>query len=127
MSPRPLSLIVNIAAPAAIATALAGTLGLPWLALWLIFVNIWLMVIMGKDKFTARLNHHKGWGLRRTPESTLLALTLLGATPAMFLGRALFNHKSSKQPFTQALFGVCAAQAVVIFLFHKQVLAWLQG
>ncbi len=127
MSPRSISLILNIAIPAAIATMLAGTMGLPWPILWLFFVNIWLIVIMGKDKFTARVNHKQGWGWRRTPESTLLALTLLGATPAMFLGRFVFNHKSSKQPFTQALFGVCAAQTVLIFLFRNEVMAWLRG
>ena len=127
MSPRTLSLLLNVAIPAAIATMLAGTLGLTWIPLWLFFANIWLLVIMGKDKLTARINHRKGWGWRRTPESTLLALTLLGATPGMFLGRIVFNHKSSKQPFTQALFGICAAQTVLIFLFRNDILTWLRG
>lgn len=54
-------------------------------------------VLYGADKLAAE----KGW--RRTPESTLHLLALLGGWPGALAGQRIFRHKSRKQPF-RALF-----------------------
>lgn len=50
-------------------------------------------------------------GLRRVPEAELLGLALIGGTPGAFLARAMFRHKTRKQPFSTQLMVTAAAQA----------------
>ncbi|RYG60642.1 MAG: DUF1294 domain-containing protein [Alphaproteobacteria bacterium] len=83
------------------------------------FLNLTLIGLMGKDKFAAQ----KGWA--RTPEFTLLFLAFLGATPALLLSRFLFNHKTTKQSFQYALFGVMAVQLGLVIYFWPQIKPFL--
>ena len=60
---------------------------------YLIVLNLLLFVLMGLDKAAAKR------GGRRTPETTLLALAILGGSAGGVLGMALFRHKSRKPAF----------------------------
>lgn len=51
-------------------------------------------------------------GRRRIAESTLLWLAALGGTPGAYAGRALFRHKTRKQPFSNRLFTILLVQVV---------------
>jgi uncharacterized membrane protein YsdA (DUF1294 family) len=52
------------------------------------------LLAWGHDK------HRAIAGGRRHPERRLLGMALLGGTPAAFLGRHAFRHKTRKQPFS---------------------------
>ena len=114
-----LSLIAGLGIPAVFTVIYSRTLDFAPLWVWLITLNLTLMALMGKDKLAAT----KKWP--RTPEFTLLLLTFLGATPAIMLGRYLFNHKTSKESFRYALFGTMAVQAACIWYFWPQLHQWL--
>ena len=60
---------------------------------YLIVMNVLLFVLMGRDKAAARA------GTRRTPETTLLALAVLGGSLGGLLSMVLFRHKSRKPAF----------------------------
>lgn len=60
---------------------------------WIICANGMMFLSFGWDK----LRSMKQW--RRTPETTYLIIALLGAFPGLFLGRKIFNHKTSKASF----------------------------
>ena len=63
------------------------------LFLWLVGVNAALFLVMGADKRAARLHR------RRVPETTLLALAVLGGSVGGILGMLLFRHKTRKPAF----------------------------
>ena len=60
---------------------------------YLILLNLLLFVMMGRDKASAQR------GGRRTPETTLLALAVLGGSAGGVLGMVLFRHKTRKPAF----------------------------
>ena len=60
---------------------------------YLIILNILLFVLMGRDKAAAKT------GARRTPETTLLALAVIGGSVGGLLGMIFFRHKSRKPAF----------------------------
>lgn len=60
---------------------------------YLALINIVLFVLFGRDKAAAQR------GARRTPETTLLALAVLGGSLGGFLGMLLFRHKTRKPAF----------------------------
>jgi uncharacterized membrane protein YsdA (DUF1294 family) len=66
----------------------------PLLAVTLLLVNLWTLLCFRSDKQRAVR------GERRVPERTLLTLALVGGTPAAFLARRRFRHKTRKQPFS---------------------------
>ncbi|MFN0046963.1 MAG: DUF1294 domain-containing protein [Sphingorhabdus sp.] len=71
-------------------------------------VNIWTFMLFGLDKIRAEE------GTWRVSEGTLLAWALLGGTIGAYTGRAVFRHKTRKQPFSSnlrqmAIFQVFAA------------------
>ncbi len=113
------SLLPGLGIPAAFTYAYVTTLNFNPVYTWLVVLNLTLVGLMGKDKFAAQ----KGWA--RTPEFTLLLLTFLGATPALFLSRYIFNHKTSKESFQYALFGVVALQVVAVVYFWPQIKPYL--
>ncbi|RYG60427.1 MAG: DUF1294 domain-containing protein [Alphaproteobacteria bacterium] len=113
------SLLPGLGIPAAFTWAYATTLNFNPVYTWLVFLNLTLIGLMGKDKFAAK----KGWA--RTPEFTLLLLAFLGATPALLLSRMLFNHKTTKQSFQYSLFGVMAVQLALVIYFWAQISPYL--
>ncbi len=67
---------------------------LPYLiGAYLICLNLILFVLMGRDKAAARS------GARRTPETALLALAVIGGSVGGLLGMILFRHKTRKPAF----------------------------
>ena len=60
---------------------------------YLIFINLLLFIFMGRDKAAAQK------GKRRTPETTLLALAVLGGSVGGLLGMLAFRHKTQKPAF----------------------------
>jgi len=78
-------------------------------AIWLVVINLWTMFRFWHDKRKARL------GVRRTPEADLLGLAVLGGTPGAFAARALFRHKTRKQPFSTILCVIAGTQARAAF------------
>ena len=60
---------------------------------WLALMNIALFVLMGRDKAAAQA------GARRTPETTLFALAVLGGSLGGTLAMVFFRHKTRKIAF----------------------------
>ncbi|WP_324475806.1 MULTISPECIES: DUF1294 domain-containing protein [unclassified Novosphingobium] len=71
---------------------------------WLAAASFVCFAAFGIDKARAESG---GW---RVQESTLLLLALLGGTAGAYAGRALFRHKTRKQPFSSNLFAVLVLQ-----------------
>lgn len=68
-------------------------------------LNIWTFMAFGLDKMRAE----KGdW---RISEATLLTLSFIGGTAGAYLGRAVFRHKTRKQPFSTNLHSIAIGQA----------------
>ena len=60
---------------------------------YLALINIVLFVLFGRDKTAAQK------GARRTPETTLLGLAVIGGSLGGLLGMLLFRHKTRKPAF----------------------------
>lgn len=118
-SPHILSLLGSFGLPLLITGSYVYGLGLPPLPVWLATGNLMMLTLLGKDKFAAQ----RGWD--RTPEFTLLALAFAGASPALLVGRRVFNHKTSKQQFIYAMWGTIALQAAAVYYFRETLLKWL--
>ncbi|MBM6577559.1 DUF1294 domain-containing protein [Microvirga sp. SRT01] len=71
---------------------------------WLVAINLWTMRCFRHDK------HAAIQGRRRTPESELLGLALLGGSPGAFAARRLYRHKTRKEPFSTQLSVIAAIQ-----------------
>lgn len=85
--------LTNLVTPANIATAL-------------IVVNFLAFAAFGIDKTFAEN------GQWRISEATLLRLAFFGGTPGAYAGRAVFRHKTRKQPFCSNLHAIAVLQIV---------------
>lgn len=79
-------------------------------------INFIAFSAFGIDKWLAET------GARRISEASLLGWALLGGTPGAYAGRALFRHKTRKQPFSNELhmiaaLQVCAAAALLVYFW----------
>ena len=74
----------------------------------LIAMNFLAFAAFGIDKIKAEAGH---W---RVQESTLLLLALLGGSPGAYAGRALFRHKTRKQPFSNQLHTIAVLQLLAL-------------
>jgi uncharacterized membrane protein YsdA (DUF1294 family) len=63
----------------------------------LALVNLWTFMLFGFDKIRAEE------GTWRVSEGTLLTLAFLGGSIGAYAGRAIFRHKTRKQPFSSHL------------------------
>ncbi len=82
-------------------------------------LNFIAFAAFGLDKARAAAG---GW---RMAESTLLLFAALGGTIGAYAGRALFRHKTRKQPFSSQLHGIVIFQALALAL--AAVLGWRPG
>ena len=89
----------NIAAAKALVTPVN-------VALVLIAINCFAFAAFGIDKARAER------GAWRISEGTLLRLAFLGGTPGAYAGRALFRHKTRKQPFCANLRAIAVLQVI---------------
>ena len=74
----------------------------------LIAINFLAFAAFGIDKARAEA------GAWRVSEGTLLRLAFFGGTPGAYAGRALFRHKTRKQPFRTAYWLTVVANCCVI-------------
>jgi uncharacterized membrane protein YsdA (DUF1294 family) len=93
MDPLPAALSAFLT-PANIATAI-------------IAMNFLAFAAFGIDKARAETGD---W---RVSEDSLLLLAFFGGTVGAYAGRALFRHKTRKQPFSSHLHAIAALQLVV--------------
>jgi uncharacterized membrane protein YsdA (DUF1294 family) len=108
MSYLPVLLFSALYAGAAFAWHLPPAVGCAYLAM-----SAACFASYALDKSAARR------GGRRTPESTLLVLGLLGGWPGAVLAQQWLRHKTVKQPFRQ-MFWLTVAANMALFL-------WLSG
>lgn len=87
------------------------------LATALIAVNFLAFAAFGVDKAKAEA------GAWRISEGTLLRLALFGGTPGAYAGRALFRHKTRKQPFSGNLHMIAALQIIAL----AALAVWFKG
>ena len=78
------------------------------LATALVVLNFIAFAAFGLDKVAAQN------GRRRIAEATLLRWALIGGTPGAYAGRALFLHKTRKQPFCDRLHRIAITQVFAI-------------
>lgn len=77
----------------------------------LIVINVAAFAAFGIDKDRAARGE---W---RIKESTLLGLALIGGTLGAYAGRAIFRHKTRKQPFSGLLLAVAVLQVCALGLW----------
>ncbi len=82
------------------------------IALTLLAVNLWTVWAFWHDKRCAMR------GRRRPPEANLLGLAMMGGTPAAFLARHLFRHKTRKEPFSTHLQLIAVVQGGLAIGFY---------
>ncbi|SHL35840.1 DUF1294 domain-containing protein [Flavobacterium saccharophilum] len=80
------------------------------LLLYFLFLNIFVFILAGYDKYLARKNK------RRIPENTLFLLEAIGGTIGLLLAMLLFRHKTSKPSFIVKFFGIFLIQIVLVYL-----------
>lgn len=101
--------LIELLTPANIATAF-------------IALNFFAFAAFGIDKMNAER------GAWRVQESTLLMLAFIGGTPGAYAGRALFRHKTRKQPFSSQLRTIAAVQVLGVGgLIGWSADGWLMG
>ena len=83
------------------------------LGTYFIVVNILGFYLMGRDKAAAQA------GARRTPETTLLAVAVVGGRVGALLGMVFFRHKTRKPAFRIGL--------PLILILQLLLLGWLLG
>ena len=69
-----------------------------------IIINVWTFMLFGIDKMKAE------GGAWRISETSLLFWALIGGTEGAYAGRAIFRHKTRKQPFCSNLHGIAIFQ-----------------
>jgi uncharacterized membrane protein YsdA (DUF1294 family) len=87
----PLAQLYRAIGPANLVTALCA-------------INFIAFALFGIDKARAEA------GSWRISEAALLGWALIGGTPGAYAGRALFRHKTRKQPFSGQLFAIAVLQ-----------------
>ena len=76
------------------------------LTLAFLALNLLAFTMFGIDKAKARA------GAWRVAEATLLMLAFFGGTLGAYAGRAVFRHKTRKQPFNSHLFTIVVLQVL---------------
>ncbi len=80
-------------------------------------VNLWTFLLFGVDKLRA------GTGTCRVSEGALLIWALFGGSIGAYAGRALFRHKTRKQPFSSHLHQIAILQVCAVALAGGWMLA----
>nr|WP_315459062.1 DUF1294 domain-containing protein [uncultured Sphingorhabdus sp.] len=80
-------------------------------------VNLWTFMLFGFDKIRAEA------GTWRVSEGTLLTWVLFGGSIGAYAGRAIFRHKTRKQPFSSHLHQTAILQVFAVMLIGGWMLA----
>lgn len=107
------SILLHMLVSAFAGYVIADWLGMGFLYGWFAAVNLVELLAFGKDKLASKLD------LSRTPEMTFLTMGVLGAFPAILLGRKLFHHKTSKLAFVVPMW--------LLFIAQLAFAAWWLG
>lgn len=75
---------------------------------YVIAINLVAFAAFGLDKALAESG---GW---RISEAALLGWAFLGGTAGAYAGRALFRHKTRKQPFSNELHGIAILRVAAV-------------
>ncbi|MEI7668950.1 MAG: DUF1294 domain-containing protein [Pseudomonadota bacterium] len=81
----------------------------------LLVINAVTFCIYALDKFYARRSYI------RIPETVLLSLALFGGSPAAFLARKIFRHKTSKRSFIIKFRLIVIIQIIGLFFLVKNL------
>jgi uncharacterized membrane protein YsdA (DUF1294 family) len=112
-----LAIVLAVIATAALWASLGWQWGWwPWLAAWLIGVNLTTLGYYGLDKFQAR----RGGG--RVPEVVLHGLALAGGSLGAVGGMWLFRHKTIKGPFRSIFWLIVLGQMGLIVAIGYRLL-----
>lgn len=79
------------------------------LLLYFLFINTFVFILAGYDKYLARKNK------RRIPENTLFFLEAVGGTIGLLLAMLFFRHKTSKTSFIVKFSGIFLIQIVLVY------------
>ena len=71
-------------------------------------LNIWTFMLFGFDKLRAE---NGSW---RIAESTLLGFAFFGGSIGAFAGRAVFRHKTRKQPFSSNMHQIAFLHVIAL-------------
>jgi uncharacterized membrane protein YsdA (DUF1294 family) len=96
---------------------LTALLTLPNVVAAFALVNLITFMLFGLDKLRA------GAGSWRISEGTLLAWAFFGGSVGAYAGRAVFRHKTRKQPFCSYLHQTAILHAVAAALFTGWMIA----
>lgn len=83
--------------------------------IYLIIINILGFLIMGLDKYKAKM------GDRRIPENTLFTFTVLGGGVGTIAGMYVFHHKTKKMKFKIGMPLILILE-VLIFIYLKYII-----
>lgn len=83
--------------------------------IYLIIINILGFIIMGLDKYKAKM------GDRRIPENTLFTFTVLGGGVGTIAGMYVFHHKTKKMKFKIGMPLILILE-ILIFIYLKYIM-----
>jgi len=86
-------------------------------ALYLLAINVAAFTAFWLDKRAAQS------GRRRTRESTLLMLALVGGTSGAIAAQQILRHKTRKELFRTLLWTIAGVQAVLLAVVAAQLIA----
>lgn len=90
------------------------TIGIKYIVIYFIVINLIGFLAMGIDKYKAKRNY---W---RIPEGTLMMLAVLGGGIGTISGIYAFRHKTKKMKFTVGMPTILISEiAIIIYLFIK--------
>lgn len=90
------------------------TIGIKYIVIYLIVINLIGFLAMGIDKYKAKRNY---W---RIPEGTLMMLAVLGGGIGTISGIYVFRHKTKKMKFTVGMPTILISEIIIIiYLFIK--------
>ncbi|QOG03147.1 DUF1294 domain-containing protein [Flavobacterium sp. MDT1-60] len=80
------------------------------LLLYFLFINMFVFILAGYDKYQARKNK------RRIPENTLFFFEVIGGTIGLLTAMLFFRHKTSKTSFIVKFSLIFLIQLVLVYL-----------
>lgn len=83
---------------------------LMWLFGYVLFLNIYLYWLMGKDKDAAKKN------LPRIPERHFFLFSILGGAVGAYLGMQAHRHKTKHRKFTIGMPIIIAVHVLIVIL-----------
>lgn len=90
------------------------TIGIKYIIIYLVIINLIGFLAMGIDKYKAKKNY---W---RIPEGTLMMLAVLGGGIGTISGIYVFRHKTKKMKFTVGMPTILISEiAIIVYLFIK--------